>query len=149
MKFIYMGLVALLTTFIIAPAQADDSHLGCKAGCGNDRAAGRGTGRSVCVVTFIAPQKPEPMDALKGQLFDEKDAGLLRNKKGEIAIRGGQPGNTRVSVDCNAVRLASYAIFCATLEGKDKTRTLKGEEWLEIRRKIPPKGHSATIKVQL
>jgi hypothetical protein len=95
----------------------------CKAGCGNDLAPGNGTGPSVCWVTFIAA---EGYDDFKAQIFSPQGVGLLKNKKGQIAIRGGE-GTKRISVDCSAIRRGTKLVSCFMHDGLPVGRVIKGD----------------------
>lgn len=106
----------------------------CNAGCGHTKAAGAGTGKSVCYVTFIAPAGAT---ALEAQVFAGAE-GILRNSKRQVAIRGGEATTTRVSVDCSVFARGDKIIFCAKMEGRDRTRTISGEAFKALK----PAGHT-------
>ncbi len=144
MKFIQILAAVIAFALTPLPVQADGDHPeNCRTGCGNAKAPGRGTGRSVCWVTFVAPKGA---DALKVQIFAANGVGLLRNAQGEIAIRGGQPGTTRVSVDCSAIWKGEKAILCFLYGGKDKTFRILGEKFEEI---LPPSHKKGGIIFQM
>ena len=144
MKKFFQIILFFLVPFVLTPSLAWAHKFGnCKAGCENTRAPGQGTGKSVCRVTFKAPPG---WNALRVQLFDQNGIGLLHNKYGQIAIRGGEPGATRVSVDCRAFHQAYKLIACAKLDGQDKTRTIEGED---LDNMLPASHRRGGFEVQL
>lgn len=137
---VLMLLIALCSVLTVPHAQAKD----CATGCGNPPAPGHGTGKSACWVTFVAP---EGMRGLKGQLYGENGYGLLRNVRGQIAIRGGSDDTTRVSVDCRVYRVAAKAVFCAIdARGYKRIRTLLR---LDLEKLLPPEHQKGGFDVQL
>ena len=126
MKKFFLFAIVLSSILGLHLAYASDKKGGdsasCVTGCGHEFAPGVGTGQSVCWLTFIA--EPGYTD-FEAQILSPGGQGLLRNKKGEIAIRGGKD-TTRISVDCSAVRLGERMIMCFIHEGEKVTRTIKG-----------------------
>ncbi len=120
----------------------------CKMGCGHESAPGAGTGQSVCWVTFIAA---DGYLDFKAQILSSAGQGLLRNAKGEIAIRDGSKARdgkkpNRISVDCNAIREGEKLVTCFIHEGKAVTRTIKGKKFKDF---LPAGHRKGGIEVQL
>jgi len=151
-KFFNTLATTLTLLFLGAPVAyaADSPKQTCseKAGCKNEAAAGIGTGVSACWVTFVAPEGAKGM---KLQLFDNDHNGLLRNKKGEIAVRGSEM-ETRVSVDCGVILRAVEMKNCVyMLPNPDGTPHVRNGDAKEERYRffLQYAYHEGGIDVQL
>ena len=155
MKKFFVSIIAIILlgacatgTFAFASSAKAPEVANCKAGCGNESAPGTGTGQSACRVTFVAADEYFNFEA---QIFSPSGEGLLRNAKGQVAIRGGKipgspEGTRRVSVDCSAIRLGEKIVMCFTHDGKSVTRTIKGKKF----KGFLPAGHiKGGIEVKL
>jgi hypothetical protein len=125
-KLIVSIIAALLLSLASGAYASDikgpDASKNCITGCGHERAPGSGTGQSQCWVTFVAA---DGYDDFKAQILAPSGGGLLKNAKGEVAIRGGE-GTKRLSVDCSAILQGEKLVTCFTHDGKPVTRTIKG-----------------------
>lgn len=124
-SIIVASLLACASGAFASEAKEPVSTDACKAGCGHEFAPGAGTGRSRCWVTFIAEPGYEDFQA---QILSPSGVGLLKNAKGQVAIRGGK-GTTRISVDCSVIVQGVKLLTCFTHDGKPVKRSIWGAKF--------------------